>query len=77
MKGFTLNHQNSQKINGEVMDAIIADPEKTVCISKKGAITRDPKTKNVVNRDETKMFSLGYNKRIVNDDYDTVPYGTR
>ena len=31
----------------------------------------------MVNRDQTKSFSLGYNKRIVNDDYDTVPYGTK
>ena len=77
VKGFTLNYQNSQKINGEVMDSLMENPTKTVCISKKGAITRDPKTKDVVNRDQTKSFSLGYNKWIVNDDYDTVPYGTR
>ena len=77
VKGFTLNYQNSKKINGEVMDSIIEDPTKTVCINKKGAITRDSKTKNVVNRDQTKQFSLGYNKRIVINDYDTVPYGTK
>ena len=57
------------------MDLIIQDPVKTVQIDKKGAITRDPKTKNVVNKDQTKKFSLGYNKRIVLDNLDTVPYG--
>ena len=59
------------------MDSIIQDPTKTVCINKKGAITRDPKTKNLINKDQKKQFSLGYNKRIVNNNYDTIPYGTR
>ena len=75
VKGFTLNFQNSKKINREVMDSIIQDPNKIVCIDKKGAITRDPKTKNIINKDQTKKFSLGYNKRIVEDNFETLPYG--
>ena len=75
VKGFTLNHKNSKKINGKVMDSIIQDPAKTVCIDKKGAITRDPKTKNVVNKDQTKKFSLDYNKRIVENNFETLPCG--
>ena len=75
VKGFTLNYQNSKKINGDVMNLIIQNPTKTVQIEKKGAITRDPKTKTVVNKDQTKMFSLNYNKRIVDDNFDTIPYG--
>ena len=57
------------------MDSIIQDPNKIVCIDKKGAITRDPKTKNMINKDQTKKFSLGYNKRIVEDNFETLPYG--
>ena len=57
------------------MDSIIQDPVKTVQIDKKGAITRDPKTKNVVNKDQTKKFSLNYNKRIVENNFETLPYG--
>ena len=56
VKGFTLNYKNSQKINGKSLDEIIQEPNKIVCIDKKGAITRDPKTKNVVNKDQTKKF---------------------
>ena len=63
------------KINGDVMDMIIQDPTKTVCIDKRGAITRDAKTKNVINKDQTKKFSLGYDKRIVTNNLDTIPYG--
>ena len=57
------------------MDEIIQKPTKIVCTDKKGAITRDPKTKNVVNRDQTKTLLLNYNKRIVNDNFDMIPYG--
>ena len=75
VKGFTLNYENKQKINGGVMDSMIQGTTGSVSISKKGAITRDPKTKNIVNKDQTKTFSLGYNKRAIQDNYDTLPYG--
>ena len=76
VKGFTLNYENGMKINGDVMDMIIQDSTETVQIDKKGAITRDAKTKTLVNKDQTKMFSLNYNKRRINN-FDTLPYGHR
>jgi hypothetical protein len=75
VKGFTLNYENKQKINEGVMDSMIQGITGSVSIFKKGAITRDPKTKNIVNKDQTKTFSLGYNKRVIQDNYDTLPYG--
>ena len=75
VKGFTLNYANGLKINGDVMNDIIRDPTKTITIEKKSAITRDAKTKTIANQDQTKTFALGYNKRVVPDNYDTVPYG--
>ena len=42
------------------MEELIQDPSKTVIIEKKNAITRDAKTKTIVNQDQTKTFSLGY-----------------
>ena len=62
-------------INGNTMNDIIRDPTKEITITKKGAITRDAKTKTVVNKDQTKTFALGYNKRVIQDNYDTLPYG--
>ena len=46
VKGFTLNYQNSKKINRDVMDSIIQDPNKIVCIDKKvqSQETQKPKT---------------------------------
>ena len=49
VKGFTLNYINGLKINGDVMGEIIHDPNKTVVIAKKNAITRDAKTKTIMN----------------------------
>ena len=75
IKGFTLNYTCGQKINGDVINEVIQDPSKTVTISKKNAITRDAKTKMIVNKDQTKTFSLGYDKRVVQNNFDTLPYG--
>ena len=72
VKGFTLNYENGLKINADVMDEIIHDPSKTVIIEKKNAITRDAKTKTIVNQDQTKTFSLGY--EIVQNNFGTLPY---
>ena len=54
---------------------IIQDPSKTVTIEKKNAITQDAKTKTIVNQDLTKTFSLGYDKCVVQSNFDTLPYG--
>ena len=74
VKGFTVNNDNGLKINGDVMNEIIHDPSKKITIGRKNAITRDAKTKTIVNQDQTKTFSLGYDKRVVQDDFDTLPY---
>ena len=75
VKGFTLNYANGLKINANVMEEIIHDPSKKVVIEKKNAITRDAKTKTIVNQDQTKTFPLGYDKRVVQNNFDTLPYG--
>ena len=75
VKGFTLNYVYRLKIKGDVMNDIVHDPSKLVTIEKKNAITRDAKTKKVVNQDQTKTFSLGYDKCVVQSNFDTLPYG--
>ena len=75
VKGFTLNYECSQIINGGAMNDIVHDPSKTVTIEKKNAITRDAKTKTIVNQDQTKTFALGYDKRVLQSNFDTLPYG--
>ena len=38
-------------------------------------INRDTKTKNLVNKVETKKFKFEYDKRVILPNYDTIPYG--
>ena len=73
-KGSPLTTRTSRRSTG-VIDSMIQGTTGSVSIHKKGAITRDPKTKNIVNKDQTKTFSLGYYKRVIQDNYDTLPYG--
>ena len=57
------------------MNEIIRDPSKKITIGRKNATKWEAKNKTIVNQDQTKTFALGYNKRVVQDDFDTVPYG--
>jgi len=74
VKGFTLHHNNAQKINGEAMEALIKNEIPQIVV-RNNEITRNRGTKQLVNKDQTKTFSFGFDKRVIVDDYDTVPYG--
>ena len=74
-KGFTLNHENAQKINFETMSQLIKGKIAVITTERKNAITRDAKAVKIVNKDQTKSLSYNYNKRVVQENYDTVPYG--
>lgn len=73
-KGFTLNHKTLEKINAETMEKLI-DGEIANEVINFNQITRDVKTKNLVNKDSTKTLSFNFDKRIRVDNYDTLPYG--
>ena len=74
-KGFTLNHDNSQKINFNTMMDLVEGRISSIQTERKNAITRNALTKEIVNKHKTKTFSCGYNKRVVLENYDTIPYG--
>ena len=76
VRGFTLNHRNSQLINFNTLcDVVTSSDEKTINIHTPWKIVRDSKTKNVKTRTENKLYRKVYNKRVVIEDFDTVPYG--
>ena len=74
VKGFTLHHKNALKINGETMEKLTMGEIQNVKVENK-EITRNPETKQLVNKDQIKTFSFGFDKRVIVDNYDSVPYG--
>jgi hypothetical protein len=74
VKGFTLHHRNMEKINSIALEKLIDGEIKNVQVTN-NQITRDVKTKNLVNKEETKTLSFNFDKRVILENYDTVPYG--
>ena len=78
VKGFTLNHENSQYINQQTMKQIIEGEKQRITIVNEQAITRDSTTKQITNKYQEKDFRLCYDKRCkikTDSGIDTLPYG--
>ena len=58
---------------------MVKKERKGVTIIEENKITRDSKSKNIVNKYQEKIFSFDYDKRVINkidnEHIDTVPYG--
>ena len=74
VKGFTLCHDNARKINGDAMEKLI-DGESQYITVQNNNITRNSKTKELVNKVQAKKLSYEFDKRIIVADYYTIPYG--
>ena len=76
VRGFTLNYRNSQLINFDTLCDVVTNPEEeTINIHTPFKIVRDAKSKNVKTKTENKLYRKVYNKRVVVDNFDTIPYG--
>ena len=65
VKGFTLNHENSRYINYTTLKQIIEGQKRRITTVNERAITREPSTKQIVNRYQEKDFRLCYDKRCM------------
>jgi hypothetical protein len=85
IKGFTLNYETSKKIHSDSINNILekssrAGPESKTNKDSKistqyNRITRDTKTKELLNRIEIKEFGFVYDKRVILENFDTIPFG--
>ena len=78
VKGFTLNYENSKCLNMDGMRRVINNTADHITIINEGKITRDPSTKQIVNRYLEKDFRFVYDKRCMvktGTGIDTLPYG--
>ena len=80
IRGITLNYDACKTINVDVMRHLVelyvdCHIQDKVTINIPYKITRDKKEKNIVTKSMKKDYRIVYNKRVVKDNYETVPYG--
>ena len=80
IRGITMTHSTSQKLTHDVIRELVrlyCDPSEEsekVTITRDN-ITRDKKEKKIVTKKMKKDYRPVYNKRVVNENYETLPYG--
>ncbi|GFT35662.1 uncharacterized protein TNCV_2849541 [Trichonephila clavipes] len=77
IRGFTLNFQNSLVLNYESVKELVSsmDASRFMTIANPRKITRDKKKRKVENEIESKTYKMVYDKRVIQDDFSTLPYG--
>ena len=80
IRGITLNYDATKKINMNVMRHLVDSRvngynEEKVTLVNPHKITRDKKEKNIVTKKMKKDYRIVYNKRVITENYGTLPYG--
>ncbi|KAI8493979.1 hypothetical protein Bbelb_283260 [Branchiostoma belcheri] len=76
VRGFTLNFKNQKLINFPVMKGmVVSDSPESVDVVNDHKIVRDKKSKKVLSKREVKKYRLVYDKRVIQEDFNTLPYG--
>ena len=80
IRGITLDYAATKKINLDVMRHLVhshvnCHTEEKVTVDIPFKITRDKKEKNIVTKKMKKDYRIVYNKRVITQDYGTLPYG--
>ena len=81
IRGITLTYDATKILNIDTMrdlvDSYVVDGDRheKVTINIPYKITRDKKEKNIVTKRTKKDYRVVYNKRVVKENYETVPYG--
>ena len=80
IRGITLDYAATKKLNPEVMRGLVhlyvgCHVQGKVTVDIPFKITRDKKKKKIITKRMKKDYRVVYNKRVVTDNYGTVPYG--
>ena len=80
IRGITLDYTTTKKLNFEVMCSLLhlyvnCGIETKVTADNPFKITRDKKNKKIATKRTKKDYQIVYNKRVVKENYGTVPYG--
>ena len=58
-----------------VKSSVTSDVNDVLSVNIPFKIVRDKKSKDILTRSETKKYRIVYNKRVIVDNFDTLPYG--
>ena len=80
IRGITLDYAATGKLNHHVVRALVhlhtnCDTDAKVTVDMPFKITRDKKEKNIVTKKMKKDYRIVYNKRVITENYATLPYG--
>ena len=80
IRGITLDYTANKKLNLNVMRRLVhlhvnCHTEAKVTVDIPFKITRDKKEKNIVTKRMKKDYRIVYNKRVITENYGTLPYG--
>ena len=80
IRGITLDHATTKKLNPGVMRSLVhlhvnCHTEAKVTVDIPFKITRDKKKKKIITKRMKKDYRVVYNKRVITENYGTVPYG--
>ena len=80
IRGITLDHAALKKLNPGIMRFLVQAHVKQhvkakVTVDMPFKITRDKKNKKIFTKKMKKVYQIVYNKRVIKEDYETVPYG--
>lgn len=77
VKGISLNYRTSKIVNSTTMEQFVRSPSvnNVVSVPEPSKIIRDPKTGQLLSKDRKKDYRIVYTKRVIMDNYKTVPYG--
>ena len=80
IRGITLDYAANKKLNPNVMRGLVhlhvnCHTEAKVTVDIPFKITRDKKEKNIVTKRMKKDYRVVYNKRVITQNYGTLPYG--
>ncbi|CAL1264807.1 unnamed protein product [Larinioides sclopetarius] len=77
VRGFTLNFRDTEILNYETIKHVACslDRNSTISVNDAAKITRDGKKRKVLNVEQTKLFRMIYDKRVIKENFSTVPYG--
>ena len=80
IRGITLDYSATGKLNHDVVRALVhlhvnCKTEGKVTVDIPFKITRDKKEKNIVTKKMKKDYRLVYDKRVITENYETLPYG--